>query len=238
MLARALRHASVRVAFTGRDGGVSTPPYDTLNLADHVGDDPAAVAANRNRLAGAVGVPATDLVWMDQVHGPQVAVVDTAPARPPRADALVTSRPGLVLGVLVADCVPLLLADPERGIVAAVHVGRRGLVAGVVPAAVEAVHRLGGADLIAWRGPSVCPGCYEVPAAMRDEVTHVVPAAWASTRSGTPAVDLAAGVDAQLAHAGVPVHPAGGCTREHDEWYSYRRDGRTGRQAGLIWIDR
>jgi YfiH family protein len=236
VLARLIRYGPVRVAFTGRGGGVSSAPYDTLNLGDHVGDDPQAVATNRRRLAKALQMPVCDFAWMHQVHGRQVAVVDGPLPAPPRADALVTTRRGLVLAVLVADCVPLLLADSKRGVVAGVHVGRRGLVAGVVPAAVAALRAQGAADLVGWLGPSVCPACYEVPAELRAEVCRTVPAAYASTRSGTPAVDLAGGVTAQLAHAAVVAHDVGECTREHDEWYSYRRDGRTGRQAGLIWL--
>jgi YfiH family protein len=237
VLARRGQLGAVRVAVTDRAGGVSAPPYESLNLADHVGDEPAAVTGNRARVAGALGVDRQQLVWMHQVHGREVAVVDHPPTVPPTADALITTRAGLVLGVLVADCVPLLLADPVRGIAAAVHVGRRGLVAGVVPAVLATLRTLGAGALVGWIGPSICAGCYEVPEAMCEEVARVVPAAVARTRIGTPAIDLAAGVRAQLGPTVDEVRDLGGCTREDPAWYSYRRDGVTGRQAGLIWIE-
>ena len=123
-----------RRVVTDRRGGRSASPYDSFNLGGHVGDDPAAVAANRDRLAGELGVPSAALVWMTQVHGTGVAIVEDAEENPVAdVDALVTATPGLVLCVLVADCVPVLLADPVAGVVAAVHAGREGVRRGVVP---------------------------------------------------------------------------------------------------------
>jgi polyphenol oxidase len=174
---------------------------------------------------------------MHQVHGADVVVIDEPwPAGAPEVDALVTRSRGLVLAVLVADCVPVLLADPAAGVVAVVHAGRPGLVAGVVPATVAAMRDQGAAQITARLGPSVCGGCYEVPDWMRDEVAAVVPAARATTFLGTPAVDVAAGVAAQLHAAGVGAARVPGCTVEDPALYSYRRDRTTGRFAGLAWL--
>jgi len=229
-------------AFTDRWGGVSAVPYDSLNLGGAVGDDPAAVHANRARAAEALGRDPQRVVWMNQVHGRDTAVVDRPWGQDPvpAVDALVTTRADLTLAVLTADCVPVLLADPVAGVVAAAHAGRPGLVAGVVPAAVATMTEQGArADRItAVIGPSVCGKCYEVPAAMRDAVAAVVPEAFATTSWGTPAVDVSAGVRAQLAHAGVRVADApAACTLESPDHFSYRRESVTGRLAGYVWLD-
>ena len=197
-------------------------------------DDPAAVAENRARLAEAVGVAGDRLVGLDQVHGAEVAHVREKPAVAPTADALVTEVPDLALMVLVADCTPVLLADAEAGVVGAAHAGRPGMVAGVVPASVEAMRELGARRIHAVVGPSVCGRCYEVPAQMRDVAAERSPASRAVTWAGTPAIDVAAGVVEQLADLDVPVRWVPGCTREDDDLFSYRRDGRTGRTAGVI----
>jgi YfiH family protein len=230
----------VRRVVTSRSGGVSTGPYASFNLGDHVGDDPAAVAANRRRLARAAGLAGDRLVWMEQVHGAAVAVVDGPRAAPvPGTDGLVTATAGLALAVLVADCVPVLLADPGAGVVGAVHAGRAGAAAGVVDRAVEAMTRLGataaGTDVLL--GPAVCGACYEVPAALRDEVTAALPGSAATTRRGTPGLNLRAGIGRRLAELGVDrVVADPRCTAEDPELFSYRRDGVTGRQAGLVWV--
>ncbi|MFD1831992.1 peptidoglycan editing factor PgeF [Streptomyces desertarenae] len=228
-------------AFTDRWGGVSAAPYDELNLGGAVGDDPGAVRANRARVAEALGLDPSAVVWMNQVHGRDVAVVDGpwGTGEVPCADAVVTTRRGLALAVLTADCVPVLLADPAAGVAAAAHAGRPGLVAGVVPAAVEAMVRLGAdpARTVARIGPAVCGRCYEVPEEMRAEVAAVVPEAHATTRRGTPAVDVAAGVRAQLARLGIPAPPPQPvCTLESADHYSYRRERTTGRLAGYVWL--
>lgn len=229
-------------AFTDRWGGVSAVPYDSLNLGGAVGDDPAAVRANRALAAGALGRDPARVVWMHQVHGRTAVAVD-APwgAGPvPEADALVTTRAGLTLAVLTADCVPVLLADPRAGVAGAAHAGRPGLVAGVVAAAVEMMITQG-ADpgrTTAVLGPAVCGKCYEVPAALRDEVAAVVPEAYAETAWGTPAVDVGAGVRAQLGRLGVRVLEAPAvCTLESPDHFSYRREHATGRLAGYVWLD-
>ncbi|MFJ3493902.1 peptidoglycan editing factor PgeF [Streptomyces sp. NPDC086091] len=237
-------HASgAHFAFTDRWGGVSAAPYEQLNLGGAVGDDAAAVGANRKAAAASLGLDPGRVVWMNQVHGADVAVVDGPWGdRPvPEVDALVTRERGLALAVLTADCTPVLLADPVAGIAAAAHAGRPGMVAGVVPAAVRAMIELGAepARIVARTGPAVCGRCYEVPEAMRAEVAAVEPAARAVTSWGTPAVDVTAGVHAQLDRLGVrdreqsPV-----CTRESPDHFSYRRDRTTGRLAGYVWLDR
>lgn len=239
-----LAHHEVRdgvgTAVSDRHGGVSGGAWSSFNLADHVGDDPAAVAANRRLLATALGPTVAALVTMRQVHGADVAVIDVPPAEPPEADALVTRSPGLALLALVADCTPVLLSDRTAGVVAAVHAGRRGLALGVVPAAIDAMCGLGARPdrMSALVGPGICPAHYEVPAEMRDDVAGIVPAASAETPAGTPALDIAAGIAAQLHAAGVVVvsMPAA-CTAEDADLYSHRRDGRTGRFAGVVWIE-
>ncbi|MFD5861623.1 peptidoglycan editing factor PgeF [Streptomyces chartreusis] len=229
-------------AFTDRWGGVSAAPYEELNLGGAVGDDPGTVTANRDIAAKSLGLDPGDVVWMNQVHGSDVTVVD-GPWRDrpvPEVDAIVTTRRGLALAVLTADCVPVLLADPVAGIAAAAHAGRPGMIAGVVPAALRAMTELGAdpARIVARTGPAVCGRCYEVPDAMRAEVAAEEPTAYAETSWGTPAVDVAAGVHAQLARLGVhdraqsPV-----CTLESGDHFSYRRDRTTGRLAGYVWLD-
>ena len=225
----------VVATFTDRSGGGSAPPYDTNNLALHVGDDPAVVAANRAQLS------AGPVVWMDQVHGARVEVVDgPLDGAVPGTDALVTATPGLTLAVLVADCVPVLLADGEAGVVAAVHAGRRGVQAGIAARALAAMQHLGARPdrTTAALGPAVCGSCYEVPAAMQEEVAADLPAARATTRTGTPGLDLRAGLRAQLDALGVArVEVSAVCTAESPDHYSYRRDGVTGRFAGLVRLE-
>jgi polyphenol oxidase len=233
----------IRVAVTGRAGGVSKPPYDTLNLGRSVGDDPAAVARNRVLLAEACGVEPSRMTWMRQVHGTEVVCV-TGPAgagQPgyPECDAVFTAAPGLPLAVLAADCAPVLLADPDAGLVGAAHAGRAGMEAGVVPVLIRAMAAAGAAPsrMRALIGPAVCGGCYEVPEGLRARVSAAVPQAHCVTRRGLPGLDITAGIAAQLAAAGIPdVRHDGRCTAESPELYSHRRDRRTGRFAAVIWL--
>ncbi|MEU7277708.1 peptidoglycan editing factor PgeF [Streptomyces sp. NPDC045431] len=229
-------------AFTDRWGGVSAVPYEELNLGGAVGDDPEAVRANRRLAAGALGLDPERVVWMNQVHGRDIAVVEGpwSGGDVPAVDGVVTARRGLALAVLTADCTPVLLADPVAGVVGAAHAGRPGLVAGVVPAAVEAMTALGAepSRITARTGPAVCGRCYEVPADMRNEVAAVVPEAHSETSWGTPAVDVSAGVHAQLDALGVRDRRASDvCTLESRDHYSYRRDRTNGRLAGYVWLD-
>ncbi|WP_185994887.1 peptidoglycan editing factor PgeF [Nocardioides campestrisoli] len=188
------------------------------------------------RVEGEAGVPFARLT---QVHGDEV-VVATGPMgldEVPAGDALVSTTRGLGLMIRVADCVPVLLADPEAGVVAGAHAGRRGLELDIVTRTVESMRRLGAREIVGWIGPAICGRCYEVPEQMRDEVAAVVPESRAETSWGTAALDIPAGVRAQLVRAGVEVEEIGRCTREDARLHSYRRDGEAaGRLAGLVWL--
>ncbi len=230
----------VLVMFTTRRGGASAAPYDTLNLSGSAGDQASAVAANRRRLAQACGLQQDQLSWMRQVHGSAVSYVRAVPqGEPPEVDAMFTDVPARALVVLVADCAPVLLADPEARIVGAAHAGREGMAAGVVTELVAAMSGAGAdpARVHAVIGPHICGACYEVPAQLRARVADQVPESACVTRADTPGIDIGAGIEAQLARAGVRTVAADPrCTAETPELYSYRRDGRTGRFAGLVWL--
>ncbi|MBD8869223.1 peptidoglycan editing factor PgeF [Nocardioides donggukensis] len=246
MYAHRATHGPVDLAFTDRYGGVSGVPFEELNLA-LVSEDDAADRAENLRRVLADFAPGARLADMHQVHGATVQMVqgpqgpqgpDGAGGRegtPPECDALVTADADVVLMVRVADCVPVLLADPDHGVIGAAHAGRSGVAAGVVPAAVERMRALGADRVTAWVGPHVCGACYEVPAALQEEVAAREPTTRSTTSWGTSALDLGAGVRAQLARAGVEVVDVSRCTRESADLYSHRRDGASaGRSAGLI----
>ncbi len=227
----------VRFAITSRHGGRSSAPFDSLNLGGRL-DERGDIEANRTTVASAFGVPRERLLFMDQCHSADVARADGpwSGGAAPRVDAVVTSRDDLALGALSADCVPVLLADPVSGVVAAVHAGRPGMVARVVDRAVDALVDAGAdpAETLAVVGPSVCGRCYEVPKGMRAEAAAVSPPSATVSWTGTPAIDVAAGVVDQLTGRGIRVTWVPGCTRESPDLYSYRRDGATGRFAGIV----
>jgi polyphenol oxidase len=230
-----------RYLVTDRNGGVSAAPYASLNLGQGVGDDPAAVAANRKLAVGACGPEVGDIAWMRQVHSSRVRYAGADwPSDPPEpCDGLFTDVPGLALGVLVADCVPVLLAEPQARLAGAAHAGREGMQAGIVSALVAAMASAGARPdrMHALIGPAICGGCYAVPEEMRAAVSASVPAAYCTTSAGTPGLDIGAGVEAQLAAAGVgSVRRDGRCTKEAPELFSYRGEGLTGRFAGLVWL--
>lgn len=242
---RAEVRPGVWVAFTDAAAG---------NLALHVGDDPLAVRRRRAGIEAELGLGSRPFRYMNQVHGNDVARIGAAAAPgsgtdtpadalagdAPTADAMVSL--GEPLAVMVADCVPIVLvgdrAAGETPVLAVVHAGRPGVASGIVPAALTHMRALGAARLSAWIGPSVCGGCYEVPADMRDDVAARVPAAWCTTSRGTPGLDLPAAVRSQLQDADVSVEYSGNCTLEDDNLFSYRRDRNTGRFAGLVWTGR
>ena len=218
----------IRRVTTTRAGGVSAAPFDTFNLGDHVGDDPAAVAANRARLSSSIGLPPDHVVWMNQVHGDHVGLVEGP--RTPNAgafdntDALVTAIPGIALAVVTADCVPVLMADARAGVVGASHAGR-----------VCAAARI--EDVSVLPGPAVSGPNYEVPEKMAAEVEARLPGSRTTTPRGTPALDLRAGLARQLAGAGVraiDIDPR--CTVEDQSLFSHRRQAKTGRLASLVWM--
>ncbi len=246
--------------FTTRRGGVSAVPYDSLNLGGAVGDDPAAVRVNRSLVAERVGLPIGRLVWMRQVHGTTIRRVGADlpgpdPADPdpatgpvpdrvgpdrvaPDCDGIVTTAAGLALGVLAADCVPILAGDPEAGVIGAAHAGRRGAADGIAGQLVGAMREVG-ADVAAirvWLGPAICGRCYEVPADMRDEVERVLPGSACTTERGVPGLDLRAGLRRQLTALGIRrIETDSRCTYTDPDLFSHRRGAPTGRQAGLIW---
>jgi YfiH family protein len=227
----------------GPDGAAGVLELVTRALTRHPYDGAAAPGTARRHPGSGTPTPSAltpRVALMHQVHGSDVSVVDEESLRrddAPVADALVTRLPGVVLVVRVADCVPVLLADPEAGVLAAVHAGRAGVAAGVVPRAVDVMRDAGASRIRAWVGPHVCGACYEVPSSMREEVAAVVPEAWAETTRGTPALDLGAGVLAQLSRHDVEVRDLSRCTVEHEDLFSFRRQGtHSGRLGGLIWM--
>jgi len=220
--------AQVEVALTGTG----------IDLAERP-EAPGAVERAVALVEERIGVP---VARMRQVHGVAVhRVVRRADGSldldVPEADALVTTERGVALMARSADCVPVLLADVDAGVLGAVHAGRVGFDHGVVPAAVAAMCELGARDVRAWVGPAICGSCYEVPAEMRDEVAARHPAAAATTTSwGTPALDVVGGVVAQLDEAGVTAELVGGCTYTDESTWSYRRQGAdAGRMGALVW---
>lgn len=231
--------ASVRAAISTRRGGVSLTPFDSLNLGDHVGDDPAAVAENRRRLASAAGLPATP-VWLDQVHGTRLLKCSGSSGNR-QADASITDRPGQVCVVLTADCLPLLICNRQGSRVAAVHAGWRGLANGVIESA------LAGFDdpadqLLVWLGPAIGPNAFEVGPEVRERFVRHDPAADSAFRPGRPGhwlADIYQLACLRLQQAGVGFIGGGEyCTvADGKRFFSYRRDGVTGRMASLIWIE-
>ena len=213
------------VAFTDTDAG---------NLALHVGDDPDEVLVRRARLESAAGLGGRRVQYMSKMHGTTVSFIGDDP-EPPTADAMVST--GQPLAVMVADCVPVVLAgeSAEGPVLAVAHAGRPGVASGIVPATVREMRQRGAEGITAWIGPSICGQCYEVPGELRAEVAAAVPESWAVTSWGTPALDLPAGVRAQLGALGVAVDYSGECTRESPGLFSYRRKQQTGRFAGLVW---
>lgn len=235
----------VRRVVTTRAGGASAAPYESFNLGDHVGDAPDAVAANRKRLATELGLTPDHLVWMEQIHGRTATIVRGPQSEAvPATDAVITVGAGLVPVVVVADCVPILLADPKAEVLAAVHAGRPGARVGVLPAALDAMVEAGAqfGRIEVLLGPAACGECYEVPAAMQADVEAHLPGSATKTRTGTPGLDLRAGLWNQLADAGVAkigVDPR--CTIEDRTLFSHRRDAGPGRQTGriaaLTWLE-
>jgi YfiH family protein len=231
---------TARIWFTDRHGGTSRPPYDTRNLADHVGDAPDAVADNRRLLArdlDAVPLDPAEWVWLRQVHGSDVVTVDAPPTEPPPADVAVTGRIGLPLVVMVADCAPIALVTP--GAVAVVHAGWSGLEQGVIANAVAEVRRVGGDPVTAVLGPCIHPARYEFGADLLDRlVARCGPEVAGRTDDGRPALDLPAGARAALAAAGVgDFTDVDVCTAASPDHFSARHEGATGRQAVVVVRD-
>lgn len=230
--------AGVRAAFTLRPGGVSTGAYASLNTGAHVGDLPEAVAENRRLLRAALALPA-EPVWLNQVHGTTVADLDLA-ALPAQADAALTRHAGKVCTVQVADCLPVLFAAADAAAVAAAHAGWRGLAAGVLEAT---VHALGvpPQKLTAWLGPAISAVNFEVGDEVRAAFVARNPAAQAAftpNPRGRWQCDLTTLARQRLAALGISaVYAAELCTfTDAGRFYSYRRDGHSGRHAAVIWL--
>ena len=218
-------------SFTDRTGGKSTGAFLSNNLATHVGDDHATALANRTLLEVELGFP---IQFMDQVHGSVVASIGSEIVATPTADALLTQAKGIGLAVMVADCIPLLLSNSKS--VAAVHVGRKGLMNEIAMAAIQAMRAIDPSEITAIVGPSICGRCYEVSQDVFDEVSGKFPLSASQTRDGGIALDLSRALIAQLQASGVQVLDEGRCTVEDGNLYSYRRDGVTGRQVGVVWL--
>lgn len=229
----------VEFAFSDRDGGLSAGPWSSLNLGTSNGDDPNLVQGNIELLGEHLGVDR--LVRMTQVHGADAAWTDAvAPGEIPVVDALLTDEVGVGVLVRVADCTPVVLVGLDEPVAGVVHCGREGLVGGVVMAAVGAVRDRGAESIEAWVGPRACGRCYEVPEAMADAISAVVPESRSTTSWGTPALDIGAGVVAQLRELGVLTHDLGDhvCTIEDERFYSYRRQGQDSGRFGAIAVIR
>ncbi|WP_306594001.1 peptidoglycan editing factor PgeF [Corynebacterium striatum] len=230
----------VCMVFTSRAGGVSSSPYESFNLGDHVGDDPADVVSNRARLQRVLGLD--DIVWMEQLHTNTVTRVDRGNAGTPveATDAIITTEKRLGLGVLVADCTPVLLSDVSAGVVAAAHAGRLGARNGIIRNTVEAMLELGAtpSTIQVLMGPAASGLNYEVPEAMADDVEKHLPGAKTRTKTGTWGVDVRKGLIRQLMGMGIiNIESDPRCTIEDTDFFSYRREGTTGRQAGVIWLE-
>ena len=189
-----------------------------------MGDDPAVVAANREVIGSAQ--------FMNQVHGDQIAIIEAVSSEIPTCDGLITTKASVALAVMVADCIPLLLVSKES--VGAIHVGRAGLVNRIALKAIQTMRSLGSIDIHAILGPSICGACYEVPFEMQQEVMQEHPRAFATTRKGTPALDLPKALIADLVSVGVSYEASTICTYEDQMYFSHRRTNPTGRFAGIV----
>jgi YfiH family protein len=227
----------VRAAVTERKGGVSQPPFDSLNLGSGSGDTREAVVENRARAARELGFGVERVVWMNQVHSADVFVA-TEPGGVGTCDGVVTTRPDLVLASMAADCLPVLAADTEAGVLGAAHSGRLGTANGVAVNLVETMAAQGARPdrVTVFLGPAICGGCYEVPPELQAETAERAPEAVATTRHGTAGVDMVAAVTAQLRRSGVTdIIADGRCTLESPELFSHRGGAPTGRFASFLW---
>jgi len=225
-----------RWLFSARAGGMSADPYTSLNVASHVGDAAIAVAANRSILSQALGVETKHITWPGLVHGTDVGVITDALSVFPDVDVLVTSHTKRALATLGADCVPLLAVDPEAGIALSAHIGWRGAADGIDEAISQAITAAGGSlnNTQVLLGPAICGSCYKVDSQRYENVIATLSEAGSMSPDGTWGLDIRRGLHQSFQSRGMHVSNVGGCTAESDEWFSYRRDGVTGRQAGLV----
>lgn len=243
----------VGLAFTTREDGFSTGALASLNLGRTDDDDPARLRANLAAVRSELGI-GERVAALHQVHGDAVVDLDQAEAlslsadswlgdavpglpRLAEADAMVCTVTGVALMVRAADCLPVLLADPSAGVIAAAHAGRVGLLAGVLTRTVQRMRGLGAERLTAWIGPHICGACYEVPTALADQLDATRPGLRSSTSWGSAGLDLGRGACDELTALGVRVNRLDPCTRTDPRFFSHRGDGpQAGRQAGLIWL--
>ncbi len=230
--------AGVSAVSSTRSGGVSQGRFESLNIGDHVGDEPERVAENRSRLLQAAGCRAAPL-WLDQVHGTTLFRADTGGSR--RADAAVVSAPGAACVIMTADCLPILVCDGAGSIVAGIHAGWRGLAAGVIDSVASALRDASGSDdFMAWIGPAISCEAYEVGDDVREAMCAAIPAAesrFAANEGGRWQCDLAGIARDELQLRGYRVFGGRYCTHsDTDRFFSHRRDGPCGRQASLIWL--
>ena len=239
-------HPSLRYRFTTRQDGCSLSPFDTNNLAFHVGDDPASVMQNHHALAKALGYDIDCLIHMRQIHSDRVVHVDTAFRfdDPPECDALITATPGIALMVMVADCTPVLMVDPVNHAIAAVHAGRAGAFKNIIARTLGAMQKSFGSDprsILAVLGPSICQPCYEVNEAIASEAAALGHGNAIGSGKGHLYLDVRKILTTQLCEAGVPpdnIEQLARCSScENDTLFSYRADGgTTGRMAGVIML--
>ena len=228
----------IKYHFTDRHGGVSTPPYDSLNLAFHVGDDQTSVIKNRTILQSTLNLQ--NIVWMEQIHGNNVQTIFSAQSEPiPACDAIITNQPNIALAVMVADCIPILMFDPKHKIIAAVHAGRNGTFLQIAPKTVKAMHKKFGClptDIQVIMGPSIHTCCYEIG----DDLAAIVEKNFGKSYMNDLMLDLQKLNCDQLIKAKVRkdnIKISGTCTCCNSNYFSYRREGITGRFAGVIWME-
>lgn len=224
--------------FTNRHGGVSTPPYDTFNLALHVGDNPANVIKNRTILKHRYNTP--DIVWMDQVHHANIQIITSPHTEPiPHCDAIVTDQPNIALAVMVADCIPILMFDPQRHVIAAIHAGRNGTFLQIAPKTVEVMQKAFGcmpSNIHVIMGPSIHACCYEIG----DDLATIVEKSFGKVYMQNGRLNLQQLNYDQLIQASITkehIEISNICTCCHPDYFSYRREGTTGRFAGVIWME-
>ena len=223
-----------KILFTTRTSpiaGHSSSPFSGLNLATHVDDISENVLRNRAQLESYIGLP---IQFLDQVHGNQVASIEKI-CEPPIADAAFTRVNGIALAVMVADCVPILFTSDE--VVGVAHVGRRGLVNGVITQVAATLRNMSPSNIAAHIGPHICPSCYEISPDLANEISQNFPEAISQSRWGTPSIDLRRSIIQQLQIEEIETNDLSHCTYEDENLFSYRRDKKTGRNAGIVWIE-
>ena len=223
-----------KILFTTRTtpiAGHSSSPYSSLNLATHVDDISEHVVKNRTQLANQIGRP---IQFLEQVHGNQVVSIEKI-CEPPIADAAFTRVKGIALAVMVADCVPILFTSDE--VVGVAHVGRRGLVNGVIAQVAAVLKNISPTNLAAHIGPHICSSCYEISKDLANEISQNFPEVISQSRWGTPSIDLRSSIIQQLQIEEIETNDLSHCTYEDENLFSYRRDQKTGRNAGIVWLE-